>query len=314
MSDDKSAQFARKITFSREGLIPSVAGLTCTMTKDGHFTSSQLSKFIQHIYGNFLSSEFTQVEEEVTGSEDVLDEDTHSIQVVEAFRIHGQSLQNLIQYWSEESFIKRASGQGRQTLYSVTEEGAQHFMEQVFLCDSGLNELRVDYLLLALYSIRSTPVSILQEVYPGLKLEWTNEDGAALSWKWDDARDRFVRLLELRRKKIEDYNAANDQLPEIISEATKKAGGKGVAAIIASLLVIPAAFLTLPLLGYFAYRSQRDPNWHKELRVLANMYESFRASFVKQDMVEGLQYRSSVLYAPMAQIIGQVIRTLERLK
>jgi len=120
-------------------------------------------------------------------------------------------------------------------------------------------------------------------------------------------------MLKLRRKSTEDFHDMNDQLPEIISKAKKAAVGAGVAGVIGSLLVLPAA-LSLPLVGYFAYRSQRDKQWGKGLRVLANMYQSFRPSFAKYDMDEGLQYRSSILYAPMSQILGQIIRTLERLR
>lgn len=302
----------RKITFSREGLVQSVAGILCAMAKDAKFSSTHLSKFIQYLHGNLLCSEFAQMVDLENDHEVDLDQEGRAKLAAESFRIHGQSLQNLIQYWNDEKFIKRVSGIGRKTLFSVTERGLRNFMEQVYICEVGLNELRVDHLLLSLYTIRSIPLAIIQEVSPGQVDTWHIER-TEIKWDWKTARDRYVGLLESRRKRIEEYNDTNDQLPEYFAEAKKRAGTPEAAAVIATLPGLHFAFSD-PLVSFFAFRSQRDQDWHQELRVLANMYASFRPSYTIHDMEEGVQYRSSILYTPMVQTIGQVIRTLERLK
>ena len=303
----------RKLTFSREGLIPAVAGLMCSMASDEHFSSARLSKFIQHIHGSLLSAEFSQLSYLEHTSHGKLDDEIKARLAGEYFKIHGQSLQNLVKYWKDEKYITRVSGLGRNTLYTVTERGVQHFMEQVYLCEVGLDELRVDYLLLSLYMIRSTPLAIIQEISPKQLDTWTSEEQIKVKWNWKKARDRFVQELERRQKWIADYNDTNDQLPDYLAEAKKKAESSKPAAIIGSLLVLSSA-VTMPLLGYLAYRSQRDQKWHKSLRVLANMYESFRPSYIIHDIEEGIQYRSSILYAPMVQTMRQIIRTLKQLR
>lgn len=315
MGESQEKVAIRTITFPTDGLVPAVAGIMCAMAKDSKFTSSQLSKFLQHIHGSLLSAEFAQIVDIEAEAQSGPDAEDRAELVTKSFKIHGQSLQNLVNYWKSQKckYIEHVAGAGRQSEYTVTLDGLQYFMEEVLLCESGLNELRVDYLLLSIYTIRTTPLSIIHEAYPQLESHWPDSAGVELKWDWGSTRGRFVGLLMERRKAIEELSETNDQLPEIISKAKKAATGVGAAGVVGALIATPMA-LSLPLVGYFAYRSQRDKGWGKSLKVLANMYESFRPSYAKHDMEEGIQFRSSMLYAPMVAILGQTIRTLERLQ
>ena len=315
MSDSQAVAVSRSVTFPREGIVPAVAGIMCAMATDSKFTSGQLSKFIQHIHGSLLSAEFAQLVDIEAEAQTGLDAEGRAELATKSFKTHGQSLQNLVNHWKSEKlrYIEHVSGAGRHSEYAVTVKGLHHFMEDVLLCESGLRELRVDYILLSIYTIRSTPLTIIHEAFPQLESQWTDSRGMELKWEWLRTRDRFVGLLMERRRAIEELSETNDQLPEIISRAKKTAAGAGVAGVVGALVATPIA-LSLPLVGYFAYRSQRDKGWGKSLKVLANMYAIFRPSFAKHDMEEGIQYRSSILYAPMIAILGQTIRTLERLK
>lgn len=313
MSKSQNKEKTRSVAFPTDGLIPAVAGIMCAMGKESRFTSAQLSKFLQHIHGSLLSAEFAQLVDLEAKRKTYLDAEGRAGLAANSFKTHGQSLKNLVEHWKKVKYIQEVSGKGRQAIYSVNEAGLHHFMKQVLLCEAGLQELRMDYLLLSLYTIRSTPLSIVHEAYPSLNPKWGDASGFELSWDWKEARNRFVRLLEQRRTIIEEYSKTNDQLPEIISKAKKAAAGVGVAGVIGALTAGPIG-LSLPLIGYFAYRSQRDRSWGKSLRVLANMYESFRPSYAQHDMDEGIKQRSATLYDPMLAILGEAISTLEGLK
>lgn len=299
-----------KVIFSKDGLVPAAAGMACAMAKDGVFSSSQLSKCIHLVHASLMSSEFLKVEEVVKTIAGTLDVESVPDLYAKHFRLHGQSLKNLQLYWTKWDYWKKESGFGKKALYRISKEGLQFFMETTWKCSQGLEELRYDHILLSVYTIRTTPLSILKEVFPDLVKEIQDGAIAGLNWDWKSARDYYVRELEMKKKSLEKRAEKNSQLSEKISPHVKTF----IAGAIASTVLLPGLRGSLPILGLMAFRSQRDRKWAEGPNLLRNLYQMWRPSYSENDAMDGIEFRTTGLYIPMAENIGQMIRSLERLK
>jgi len=298
-----------KITFPRDGLIPAVAGIACAMAREGVFTSTQLSKWTHLVLASLMSSEFLRVEEIVRKGGRVHEVESKPDLYAEHFRLHGQSLKNLQAHWTKHNYWEEVSGSGKKTLYRISEKGLQAFMETVWNCSQGLEELRFDYILLSVYTIRTTPLSILKEVSPDLADQIESGKTGEMVWDWKVARENYVRELTMRKKSLEYRAEKNSQLAGalVLQKGALTAG----ALVSGSVLGLAAS---LPILGLMAFRNQRDPKWSDGPKLLMNLYQAWRKSYTENDINNGIEQRTTGLYLPMAENIGQMIRSLERLK
>lgn len=299
-----------KITFSRDGLIPAVAGMTCAMSKDGVFTSAHLSKCIQLVYSNLLCAEFLEVEELVVAATNRSNIEHVPDLYAEQFGLHGQSLKNLRSYWSTKQLWEEKGGAGKKTKYHITTKGLRSFMRTIMECRQGLNELRFDFILLSIYTIRAVPISMLVEVSPELAREIDCSKQVDLKWDWTTARDTYIHTLEEKRKSLENRAEKTAQLSGVVSKQAKAL----VAGTALSMTLLPGLRASLPILGLLAFRSQRDRKWFEGPNLLRNVYQMWRPSYAEYDAKEGMELRTTSLYTPMAENIGQMIRSLERLK
>jgi len=314
----------RKITFAREGLVPAVAGLACSVARDGEFTSTYLSKHIQFIHSNYLGIDFPLLEMTRYNSERKDHKIAPAGSSSPAAEIHGQSLRNLMNYWLEMGFIQHVGGKGRQANHAVTLKGAKYFMEQTVYCEPGHLDLRIDHLLLALFTIRATPLKILQDVYPELKSSWRPESfsgethaGIVLNeivWDWKAVRAAYISIIEMRRILLENKIHGLDQVNNCLTAAKKIQKNESVEATIEALESLPSGSSYLSMMGYAPFRSQRDSAWNRSARALANMFRMFNPSYVKHTIEDGLDFQSTTLYVPMVLHIGQIINTLRRLE